>query len=80
MNIQLLEGEFTLKDAIDLINQMIQVKIKFHENKINNSELEEDIKARESKIKKLQHNLLELKNNISLSTNSVKLNATIQIN
>ncbi len=80
MNIQLLEGEFMSNDAIDLITQMIQVKIKFHENKINKSELEEDMKARETKIKRLQNNLLELRNSMSKLSNGVRLSSIIQIN
>ncbi len=79
MNIQLIEGEFKSSDAFDLINQMIQVKIKFHENKITKSELEEDIKAREAKIKRLQRDLFELRNNISSKTGGIKLNVKINI-
>ncbi len=80
MHIQLLQGEFKSTDAIELITQMINVKIKFHENKINKSELEEDIKAREVKIKRLQKDLSELRNNIGNSAEGVKLNSIIQIN
>ncbi len=80
MHIQLLQGEFKSNDAIELITQMINVKIKFHENKISKSELEEDIKAREVKIKRLQKNLFELRNNIGNSSEGVKLNSIIQIN
>jgi len=79
MNIQLIEGEFKASDALDLITQMIHVKIKFHENKINNSETEEDIKSREAKIKRLQKELYELKNSIGSSSKGVKINAVLNI-
>ena len=54
MNIQLIEGQFNKKEALELITQMIHIKIKFHENKINNNSNEEDVKYRETKIKNLQ--------------------------
>ena len=44
MNIQLIKGEFSSNDAIELIAQMIHIKIKYHENKINNLSNEEDLK------------------------------------
>ena len=79
MNIQLIEGEFKSNDALDLITQMIQLKIKFHENKIGKSETEEDIKGREAKIKRLQNDLFELRNMINSTSNGVKLNTIINI-
>lgn len=77
MNIQLIEGEFSSKDALDLVTQMIQVKIKFHEAKISNSDSEEDIKARETKIKRLQNELHECRTQINGELSSVKLNSVI---
>jgi len=79
MNIQLIEGEFKSNDALDLITQMIQIKIKFHENKIGKSETEEDIKGREAKIKRLQNDLFELRNMINSTSKGVKLNTIINI-
>ncbi len=79
MNIQLINGEFKSNDALDLIAQMMHVKIKFHENKINGSELEEDSKAREAKIKRLQQDLFELRNTIDSKSTGVKINAIINI-
>lgn len=80
MNIQLIEGEFEAKDALEIISQMIQVKIKYHENKINNLENEEDIKLRETKIKKLQKTLQECRENIADADKKIKLNAIINLN
>ena len=56
MDIQLIKGEFNPNDALELITKMIEVKIKFHESKINTIHQEEDIKIREKKIKNLQSN------------------------
>lgn len=79
MNIQLIEGAFNSNDAIELIAQMVHIKIKYHENKINSQSNEEDIKTREAKIKQLQKELFELRKTINLKTNSVKVEAIIKI-
>lgn len=79
MNIQILDGEFKSNEAIDLITQMIHIKIKYHENKISVSQLEEDIKARETIIKRLQKDLYEFRNTIDSTTKVVKLKAIINI-
>ena len=79
MNIQLLEGEFNNNDALDLITQMIQIKIKYHESKISNSLIEEDIKQRENKIKRLQENLFEIRNQISNSDKKITISSLINI-
>ena len=77
MNIQLIEGQFTNKEALELITQMIHIKIKFHENKINNNSNEEDVKYRETKIKNLQKELFELKYFLDNNGNSVQLEAHV---
>ncbi len=78
MNIQLIEGSFTPNDALDLIAQMIHVKIKYHENKIINNNNEEDIKAREAKIKRLQNELFEFSKQLKAKSNGVIINAAIE--
>jgi hypothetical protein len=77
MNIQLIEGRFNKKEALELITQMIHIKIKFHENKINNNSNEEDVKYRETKIKNLQMELFELKYFLDNNGNSVQLEAHV---
>lgn len=64
MDIQLIQGKFSAKDALEILTQMVHVKIKYHENKIQQSSNEEDIKMREMKIKRLQKDLFEAKNHI----------------
>ncbi len=61
MNIQLIQGEFNTKDAIHIITQIIHVKVKYHENQIGSTSSEEDIKFRETKIKRLQKDLFEIR-------------------
>ena len=79
MKIQLIEGNFNAKDAIEIIAQMIHVKIKFHESKINNTNNEEDSKMREEKIKQLQKTLYEVRKEIALKSEDVNLNSEILI-
>jgi len=79
MNIQLIHGEFGAADALELITQMIHIKIKFHEGRIDQNSNEEDIKYRESKIKKLQKELFQLRAGIGPEMKNLKLDATINI-
>ncbi len=79
MNIQLIQGEFDTRDALDLIAQMLQVKISYHETKILTSNHEEDIKHRESRIKALQKALYDVRNQVSSAQGNIKLNAEINI-
>ena len=61
MNIQLIKGSFTRQDALELLTQLAEVKIKFHENKIMKGHDEEDVKMREKRIKELQQDLDRVK-------------------
>lgn len=79
MYIQLINTEFSSGDALDIIGQMIQIKIKYHENKIAKNSNEEDIKYREAKIKGLQNELFNLRNSLAGKEGKVKLDATIKI-
>ena len=79
MNIQLIQGQFNAKDAIDIITQMIHIKIKFHENKITSNSTEEDIKFSEIKIKRLQKELFEMRKHIEGKGKKVVVQSTIEI-
>ncbi|MEO7311261.1 MAG: hypothetical protein ABIX01_12740 [Chitinophagaceae bacterium] len=78
MNIQLIQGQFSTQDAIDIITQMINVKIKFHENKIANSDGEEAIKMREKRIKDLQQALQQARQHILAKGTSISVESAIQ--
>jgi hypothetical protein len=81
MEIQLIHGEFSSNEALELLTQMIHVKIKYHESKIMIDSTEEDMKYRESKIKNLQNQLFELKDTLYKSKNgNVVVDAMIKIN
>lgn len=79
MNIQIIQGEFSSNDTLELITQMIHVKIKYHENKISKNTNEEDIKARESKIIRLQKELYDLRVSLNSSNNNFKIDGLIKI-
>jgi hypothetical protein len=79
MNIQLIHGEFSSRDALELVTQMIHLKIKYHENKIANNINEEDIKYRESKIIRLQKELFDFRNSVKEKGNNLRLDAMITI-
>lgn len=78
MNIQLIEGQFNASEALDIITQMIQVKVKYHEHKITQSANEEDIKFREAKIKRLQNELHDFRTHLGDLSGTVTLDALIK--
>lgn len=75
----LLDGEFPAAEALTVLSKLFDVKIKFHEQQICTSSSEEDIKMRERKIRDLQRNLADLRQQISNGNSQVKLQATIQL-
>ena len=62
MQLTLIDGQFNPEETKSLLAELIQVKIKFQENKIQAHASEEDIKMREKKIKKLQYELFKVRN------------------
>jgi Spy/CpxP family protein refolding chaperone len=79
MKIQLIEGSFDKQDALNLLNKIIKVKIDFHESKIDADSNAEDVRMREQKIKKLQNNLMDLRNQINDCSSGIVINASIEI-
>ncbi len=79
MQLELIKGTFSDKDALDILSQMIQVKIKFHESKIAQLSSEEDIKYRESRLKQLQHQLAEIRNVLSQQNEPLQINTIIHL-
>lgn len=79
MKLELINGDFNQAETIDLITQMYQVKIKFHEDKVKNSHNEEDIKMRERKIKLLQNNLADARVHIKNGDKSFHIHSDINL-
>lgn len=79
MNITLIDGHFSAKEALDILTQMIHVKIKFHESKIAQLDNEEDIKMREKRVKQLQKDLYDVRKMMEEGKKSYSLHAELQI-
>jgi len=79
MKIHLIQGQYSGKDALDIITKMISIKIKFHESKIESSQNEEDIKMRETRIKILQKELYESRKFIELNGDKVSIESEINL-
>lgn len=79
MELHLIKGSFEKEEALELIQQMIQLKIKFHEKKIQQCEQEEDIKMRENRIKQLQNEFNQARALIQEKTTFCSIQSTIHI-
>jgi hypothetical protein len=80
MNLQIIKGSFETSDTIELLIQLVNVKIKYHEDKIDGTRNEEDIKQRENRIKQLQSELAHIKNYLAQNSNKISLNCNVEIN
>ncbi len=79
MNMQLIEGHFTSAEAIDIITQMVHIKIRFQEGKITPECSEENIKMRERRIQQLQIELGELVRFIHQKSDSIGVIASVEV-
>jgi hypothetical protein len=79
MTIQLIKGEFSSADAMELIINLFHTKIKYHEQKISSDMSPEDIKFREKKIKRLQDDLLEVKKYVASISGNVAMVSHLDI-
>lgn len=61
MDLSILKGSFTPKELEEIVTQMIHIKIRYHEGKIDREAGEEDIKMREKRIIELQRDLFNLR-------------------
>lgn len=79
MKITLLKGSFDAMDLQNVLTEMIHVKIRYHESKIEQSDGEETIKMREKRVIELQKDLYELRKYIQKSNGLVSAEAEINI-
>ncbi len=80
LNIQLIKGTFNLTEAFELITMLIQVKITFHEQKLNMSTLtvkEQEISRQ--RIEQLEEALYEAKKHLALKDGQLEMNCNIQL-
>lgn len=76
-NFPLIKGSFSKEEALTILTNMVEAKIKYHEGKILMTSNEEDIKMRENRIKQLQKDLYEVRNYLDHRTGRVELNSEI---
>ncbi|MGM9507037.1 hypothetical protein ACS5NO_04905 [Larkinella sp. GY13] len=79
MEMQLIQGQFSAQDSIQLLTEMVHVKIKYHESKIGSNSSEEDVKMREKRIKTLQKDLSDLRQAIQSSRGPVSIDSVLTI-
>ncbi len=79
MEIKLVTGSFEQREALDLITRLIDVKIRFHEERIRKSDQEEDIKQRETKIIRLQQDLYTIRQELGRSDKRVSIDAELNV-
>ncbi|MGQ3015027.1 MAG: hypothetical protein ACT6QS_15055 [Flavobacteriales bacterium] len=78
-HVQLLQGSFEKEDAITILTKMVDVKIRYHEDKIRQSDNEEDITMRETRIRQLQDQLQEARNHIKNIPGQVTLKSEVYL-
>lgn len=79
MEVKLVSGSFEQREALDLITRLIDVKIRFHEERIRKSDQEEDIKQRESKIIRLQQDLYTIRQELGRTEKRISLDAELHV-
>lgn len=79
MNIKLIEGSYSSKDALELLTEIIHVKIRFQENKISGQCSEENIKSRENRIKYLQKCLFDAREFVERKGSNISLKFIIEV-
>lgn len=77
MELQLIDGVFNRGEILDMVARMIEVKIRYHEAKIEKAAGEDDVKMREKKIKQLQEELFRCRQTL---TRNGDVRVTAQIN
>jgi len=65
MKIDLVKGKYPKNAALDLVSQLVQTKIRFLENQIQENDNEEDIKQRERRIVELQNTVKQLREEVA---------------
>jgi hypothetical protein len=79
MTVQLVSGEFSKLETLNMITQMFEMRIKFHEDKIMSSHNEEDVKMRERKIKFLQGELSQARKYLVSKDKPIAVSCTITL-
>ncbi len=79
MKFQLIDGLYNTREALELLGDLVRVKMAYLENRIHASLSEEDIKLVENRIKQLQRGWSELQEQVRSSGLSCRLESSIEI-
>jgi hypothetical protein len=79
MKFQLIDGLYNTREALELLGDLVRVKMAYLENRIHASLSEEDIKLVENRIKQLQREWSELQHQVRSSGESCKLESSVEI-
>lgn len=79
MNFKIIDGVFSRQEAIDILTDMVRLKIRFHERRIENSSHIEDISHREARIRELQSELQEARERILAGDMNVSMGGSVSI-
>lgn len=79
MTVQLVTGEFSKIETLNMVTQMFEMRIKFHEDKIMSTHNEEDVKMREKKIKFLQGELAQAREYLVSKDDPIAVSCTITL-
>ncbi len=77
MEFNLIDGTFTVAESQELLRQLVQVKLQFHENRISAGSSEEDISMRERRISQLQQELAAARAELQARSGSIQLSARV---
>ncbi|HVZ57632.1 MAG TPA: hypothetical protein VG870_13295 [Chitinophagaceae bacterium] len=76
--LQLVQGRYTRPEALELITRLVDVKIRYHEDRIRSTASEEDIEMRESRIRQLQNELASLRQQLLTGPEWVTLQSVLE--
>jgi hypothetical protein len=79
IQVKLADGVFYSGDAATIIRGMIEVKIKFHEDKIGRLSNMEEIKMREQRIKELQRIQSKIQDWLKVHGEQTNLELTLSV-
>lgn len=79
MNIDLMNGTFSPNEAMELISRLVDAKIRFLQDRIETTASEEDIKMRETRIRRIQSEFHQAKKTLMGSDKPCEVVSTIAL-
>lgn len=79
-NFNLIQGAFAPAELLQIITEMVEVKIRFHQSKIEAEDNPEDVEMRERRIRQLQEELHQLRQSLMAKDQAVRVKAQVDFN